>query len=62
VPAGTYEINQNKKDVDIRPGAHFALDYGVSQFLPAGPGLLEVGLPGYSQRAGDGRQGLGRLR
>ena len=31
---GTYEIHHNKKDVDIRPGSHFSLNYGVSQFLP----------------------------
>jgi hypothetical protein len=32
--AGTYEIHHNKRDVDIRPGSHFSLNYGVSQFLP----------------------------
>jgi hypothetical protein len=45
----TYEIHQNMKDVDIRPGSNFALNYGVSQYLPAGPGLVEVGVLGYNQ-------------
>jgi hypothetical protein len=49
VMAMTYEIHHNKDGVDIRPGSHLSLNYGVSQFLPAGPGLLEVGVLGYSQ-------------
>ena len=49
VLAMTYEIHQNKEDVDIRPGSNFALNYGVSQYLPAGPGLVEVGVLGYNQ-------------
>jgi hypothetical protein len=49
VMAMTYEIHTNKQDVDITPGSNFSLNYGVSQFLPAGPGLLELGVLGYSQ-------------
>ncbi len=49
VLAGTYEINTEQEDVDITPGQRFTLNYGVSQFLPAGPGLVELGLLGYSQ-------------
>jgi hypothetical protein len=47
--AMTYEIHHKKEDVDITPGSHLSLNYGVSQFLPAGPGLLEVGVLGYNQ-------------
>jgi hypothetical protein len=49
VVAATYEINHEKEDVDITPGQRLSLNYGVSQFLPMGPGLLELGLLGYSQ-------------
>ncbi len=49
VLAGTYEINGEQEGVDITPGQRFTLNYGVSQFLPAGPGLVELGLLGYSQ-------------
>lgn len=49
VLAGTYEINTEQEDVDITPGQRFSLNYGVSQFLPAGPGLVELGVLGYSQ-------------
>jgi hypothetical protein len=49
VLAGTYEINSEQEDVDVTPGQRFTLNYGVSQFLPAGPGLVELGLIGYSQ-------------
>jgi hypothetical protein len=49
VVAATHEINQEKEGVDITPGQRFSLNYGVSQFLPAGPGLLELGVLGYSQ-------------
>lgn len=49
VMALTYEIHMNKEDVDIRPGSDLSLNYGVSQFLPAGPGLVELGVLGYSQ-------------
>jgi hypothetical protein len=49
VMALTYEIHMNKEDVDIRPGSDLSFNYGVSQFLPAGPGLVELGVLGYSQ-------------
>jgi hypothetical protein len=49
VLAGTFEVNQNKEDVDVRPGSVFTLDYGMSQYLPVGAGLIELGLRGYSQ-------------
>jgi hypothetical protein len=49
IMALTYEINMNKEDVDIRPGSILSLNYGASQFLPAGPGLVELGVLGYSQ-------------
>ncbi len=48
VLAGTFELNSNKEDVDVTPGAHFTLDYGASQFLPLEGNLLELGLRGYS--------------
>jgi hypothetical protein len=49
VVAATYEFNSEKEDVDITPGQRFSLNYGVSQFLPLGPGLIELGILGYSQ-------------
>jgi hypothetical protein len=49
VLTGTYEIHGEKEDLDITPGQRFTLNYGVSQFLPAGPGFVELGLLGYSQ-------------
>jgi hypothetical protein len=49
VVAGTYEINTKQEDTDITPGQRFTLNYGVSQYLPAGPGLVELGILGYSQ-------------
>jgi hypothetical protein len=49
VLAGTYEINTAQEDVDFTPGQSFTLNYGVSQYLPAGPGLVELGVLGYSQ-------------
>lgn len=42
----TYEIHSNKQDVDITPGNHFSLDWGISQYLSE---RLEVGVTGYSQ-------------
>jgi hypothetical protein len=42
----TYEIHSNKEDVDITPGSHFTLDWGISQYLSE---RLEVGIAGYSQ-------------
>jgi len=49
VVAATYEFNMEKEDVDITPGQRFSLNYGVSQFLLLGQGLIELGLLGYSQ-------------
>jgi hypothetical protein len=42
---GIYEINTNREGVDIRPGDHFTLEYGISQYLSE---RLEVGLSGYN--------------
>lgn len=48
--AATYEIHHNKKDVDIKPGSHFSLNAGVSQYLPVNERLLgEVGVFGFGQ-------------
>jgi len=48
--AGTYEIHHKKRDVDIRPGSHLTLEYGLSQYIPiTETWLAEVGLTGYSQ-------------
>jgi hypothetical protein len=49
VVAGTHEVNTEQQDTDITPGQRFTLNYGVSQYLPAGPGLVELGILGYSQ-------------
>ncbi len=49
VLAGTYEINSEQEGTDITPGQRLTLNYGVSQFLPAGPGLVDLGVMGYSQ-------------
>jgi hypothetical protein len=49
VMALTYEIHVNKEDVDIQPGSDLSFNYGVSQFLPAGRGLVEIGVLDYSQ-------------
>lgn len=50
VLAGLYEIHHNKEDVDIRPGSHVTLNYGVSQFLPVNKTVLgELGVLGYGQ-------------
>ena len=49
VVAGTYEIHTEQEDTDITPGQRFTLNYGVSQYVPAGPGLVELGILGYSQ-------------
>ncbi len=50
VLAGFYEIHHNKEDVDIRPGSHVTLNYGVSQFLPVNKTVLgELGVLGYGQ-------------
>jgi hypothetical protein len=48
--AGTYEIHSNKEDVDIRPGSHFSLNYGISQFLPVNETVLgELSILGTGQ-------------
>ncbi len=50
VLAGVYEIHHNKEDIDIRPGSHVTLNYGVSQFLPVNKTVLvELGVLGYGQ-------------
>jgi len=49
VLAGTYEINGEQEDTDITPGQRLTLNYGISQFLPWGPGLVDLGVMGYSQ-------------
>ena len=48
--AGTYEIHHEKEDVDITPGSHFTLNYGISQYLPINDKFLsEVGIAGFAQ-------------
>ncbi|GAB6097768.1 hypothetical protein JCM14469_40220 [Desulfatiferula olefinivorans] len=48
--AGTYEIHHKKDDVDVTPGSHFTVNYGVSQFLPVTEKVLsEVGIAGFGQ-------------
>lgn len=48
--AGFYEIHSNKDGVDIRPGSHFTLNYGVSQYLPLSDKFLsELGIAGFGQ-------------
>lgn len=50
VLAGLYEIHHNKQDVDIRPGSHVTLHYGISQYLPVSKTVLgELGALGYGQ-------------
>ncbi len=50
VLAATYDVNQRKIDVNIRPGNYFSLNWGISQLFPVGrQGILEVGIPGYDQ-------------
>ena len=48
--AGTWQINSKKRDIDITPGQHFTLNWGISQYLPLRKDqklLLEVGPAGY---------------
>ena len=46
----TYEIHQNKEDVDITPGSHLSLNYGLSQYLPVSETWVgEVGIAGIGQ-------------
>ena len=48
--AGTYEIHHEKDDVDITPGSHLSLNYGISQYLPVSEKFLaEVGAAGFAQ-------------
>jgi hypothetical protein len=48
--AGIYEIHHEKDDIDITPGSHFTLNYGVSQLLPVNEQFLsEVGIAGFGQ-------------
>lgn len=50
VLAGLYEIHQNKQDVDIRPGSHVTVHYGISQYLPVSKTVLgELAALGYGQ-------------
>jgi hypothetical protein len=42
----SYEVHGWTKDVDVRSGSRYTLDYGVSQFLP---GFLELFVQGGSQ-------------
>jgi len=48
--ATTYEIHENKEDVDITPGSHLSLNYGLSQYLPVSETWVgEVGIAGIGQ-------------
>jgi hypothetical protein len=50
--AGTFEINHEREDADITPGERFALNWGISQYLPLNKErtwLAEIGTSGYSQ-------------
>lgn len=48
--AGIYEIHHKKEDIDITPGSHFTLNYGVSQYLPLNEKFLsELGIAGFGQ-------------
>ena len=47
----TYELNSDMRDIDVTPGAHFTLNYGLSQFLPLNKKntlLAEIGVKGYN--------------
>lgn len=43
---GIYEFNTNRGGVDVRPGDHFTIEVGISQYLSE---RLEVGVGGYGQ-------------
>ncbi len=45
----TYDINQRKTDVDIKPGNYFSLNWGISKYITLDQGILEIGIPGYDQ-------------
>jgi len=48
--AGTYEVNHATQGKEFTQGGHFALNWGISQFLPITEDmLLEIGPSGYSQ-------------
>jgi len=47
----TWEVHGEKKDFDLTPGQNLALNWGVSQYLPAKADkslILEVGATGYN--------------
>jgi hypothetical protein len=47
----TYQINTKKEGIDVTPGQHLTLNWGISQYLPLKKDktlLLEVGPAGYS--------------
>lgn len=46
----TYEINSSKGGIDVTPGQHLTLNWGVSEYLPLSKDeklLLELGPAGY---------------
>jgi hypothetical protein len=46
----TYQINTEKRDLDITPGDHLTLNWGISEYLPLMKNnslLLELGPAGY---------------
>lgn len=46
----TYQINSSKEGIDVTPGQHLTLNWGISQYLPLSNDeklLLEVGPAGY---------------
>ncbi|MGC1854055.1 MAG: transporter [Candidatus Aquirickettsiella sp.] len=45
----TYDINQRKTDMDIKPGNYFTLNWGISKYLSFDHGILEIAIPGYDQ-------------
>jgi len=50
VAALTYEINSSKEGIDVTPGQHLSLNWGISQYLPLSKDkklLLQVGPAGY---------------
>jgi hypothetical protein len=52
--SATYEVHSEKEGSDIRPGDHFTLEYGFSQYLSQ---RFEVGISGYSQWQTQGDKG-----
>jgi hypothetical protein len=48
--AVTYEFNSRERKLDITPGSHVAINWGISQILPLSENklLLEVGVKGFS--------------